>query len=95
MKMDATFYQQYRTGDLMAHATNDLTAVERVAGGGILQFADSIITGGTTLIAMMTLIDWRLTLIAVVPFPLLAVVSRYLGKKFTSRFVPPKPPFRD
>lgn len=86
MKMDATFYQQYRTGDLMAHATNDLTAVERVAGGGILQFADSIITGGTTLIAMMTLIDWRLTLITVVPFPLLAVVSRYLGKKIHVAF---------
>lgn len=86
MKMDATFYQKYRTGDLMAHATNDLSAVERVAGGGILQFADSIITGGTTLIAMMTLIDWRLTLIAVVPFPLLAVVSRYLGKKIHVAF---------
>ncbi|WP_345753312.1 ABC transporter ATP-binding protein [Lactiplantibacillus pentosus] len=86
MKMDATFYQKYRTGDLMAHATNDLTAVERVAGGGILQFADSIITGGTTLVAMMTLIDWRLTLIAVVPFPLLAVVSRYLGKKIHVAF---------
>ena len=84
--MDATFYQQYRTGDLMAHATNDLTAVERIAGGGILQFADSIITGGTTLIAMMTLIDWRLTLIAVVPFPLLAIVSRYLGKKIHVAF---------
>lgn len=86
MKMDATFYQRYRTGDLMAHATNDLTAVERVAGGGILQFADSIITGGTTLIAMMMLIDWRLTLIAVVPFPLLAVVSWYLGQKIHTAF---------
>ncbi|CAM3126187.1 ABC transporter ATP-binding protein [Lactiplantibacillus plajomi] len=86
MKMDATFYQKYRTGDLMAHATNDLTAVERVAGGGILQFADSIITGGTTLIAMMMLIDWRLTLIAVIPFPLLAVASRYLGKKIHVAF---------
>ncbi len=35
---------------------------------------------------MMTLIDWRLTLIAVVPFPLLAVVSRYLGKKIHVAF---------
>ena len=86
MKMDATFYQTYRTGDLMAHATNDLTAIERVAGGGILQFADSIITGGTTLIAMMMLIDWRLTIIAVVPFPLLAVVSWYLGQKIHVAF---------
>lgn len=86
MKMDRVFYQKYRTGDLMAHATNDLEAIQRVAGGGILQFADAIITGGTTLIAMMALIDWRLTLLAIIPFPLLAVVSWYLGQKIHRAF---------
>lgn len=86
MIMDQTFYQRYRTGDLMARATNDLQAVQRVAGGGILQFADSIITGGTTLIAMMTLVNWRLTLIAVLPFPLLAVMAFYLGQKMNIAF---------
>lgn len=86
MNMDQTFYQKYRTGDLMARATNDLQAIQRVAGGGILQFADSIITGGTTLIAMMTLVNWRLTLIAVLPFPLLAVMAFYLGQKINIAF---------
>jgi len=86
MKMDRTFYQRYRTGDLMAHATNDLEAVQRVAGGGILQFADAIITGGTTLIAMMALINWRLTLLAIIPFPFLAAVSWYLGQKIHRAF---------
>lgn len=86
MLMDREFYQHYRTGDLMAHATNDLEAVQRVAGGGILQFADAIITGGTTLIAMMTLIDWRLTLIAIVPFPFLAVISWFLGQRIHRAF---------
>lgn len=86
MTMDQTFYQKYRTGDLMARATNDLQAIQRVAGGGILQFADSIITGGTTLIAMMTLVNWRLTLIAVLPFPLLAVMAYYLGQKINIAF---------
>jgi len=86
MQMDRGFYQKYRTGDLMAHATNDLEAIQRVAGGGILQFADAIITGGTTLIAMMTLIDWRLTLLAIIPFPFLAVISRYLGQKIHRAF---------
>ncbi|MFC6274669.1 ABC transporter ATP-binding protein [Levilactobacillus tangyuanensis] len=86
MQMDRVFYQKYRTGDLMAHATNDLEAIQRVAGGGILQFADAIITGGTTLIAMMTLIDWRLTLLAIIPFPFLAVISRYLGQKIHRAF---------
>ncbi len=86
MQMDQNFFQKYRTGDLMAHATNDLSAIQRVAGGGILQFADSIITGGTTLIAMISLIDWRLTLIAIIPFPLLAVMARYLGNKIHIAF---------
>ncbi len=86
MQMDTQFFQSYRTGDLMAHATNDLSAIQRVAGGGILQFADSIITGGTTLIAMMTVVDWRLTLIAILPFPFLAVMSRVLGKKMHVAF---------
>lgn len=86
MAMDRTFYQRYRTGDLMAHATNDLEAVQRVAGGGILQFADAIITGGTTLIAMMALINWRLTLLAIIPFPFLAAVSWYLGQKIHRAF---------
>ncbi|MFC6261092.1 ABC transporter ATP-binding protein [Levilactobacillus fujinensis] len=86
MRMDRVFYQKYRTGDLMAHATNDLEAIQRVAGGGILQFADAIITGGTTLIAMMALIDWRLTLLAIIPFPFLAVISWYLGQKIHRAF---------
>ncbi|MCT3575506.1 ABC transporter ATP-binding protein [Levilactobacillus brevis] len=86
MRMDRVFYQKYRTGDLMAHATNDLEAIQRVAGGGILQFADAIITGGTTLIAMMALVNWRLTLLAILPFPLLALVSWYLGQKIHRAF---------
>lgn len=86
MQMDTAFFQRYRTGDLMAHATNDLSAIQRVAGGGILQFADSLITGGTTLIAMMLVVDWRLTLIAILPLPLLAVMARTLGNKMHISF---------
>lgn len=86
MQMDTAFFQRYRTSDLMAHATNDLSAIQRVAGGGILQFADSLITGGTTLIAMMLVVDWRLTLIAILPLPLLAVMARTLGNKMHIAF---------
>lgn len=86
MQMDQTFYQEHRTGDLMAHATNDLQAIQQVAGSGILSFADSIITGITTIIAMMTLVDWRLTLLAMIPFPLLAISAGYLGTKIHIAF---------
>ena len=85
-KMDSIFYQKYRTGDLMAHATNDLNAIQNVAGAGILTFADSVITGGTTIIAMVLFVDWRLTLIALLPLPLLAVTSRVLGSKLHDAF---------
>ncbi|MBO0448931.1 ATP-binding cassette domain-containing protein [Enterococcus sp. MJM12] len=85
-KMDQIFYQKHRTGDLMAHATNDLNAIQNVAGAGILTFADSFITGGITIIAMILFIDWRLTLIALLPLPLLAVTSRVLGTKLHDAF---------
>lgn len=84
--MDETFYQKYRIGDLMAHATNDITAVQQVAGIGILTFADSIITGISTIIAMMFFVNWRLTLIAIVPLPLLAILSRILGNIIHSAY---------
>ncbi|MGC6768597.1 ABC transporter ATP-binding protein [Enterococcus sp. LJL51] len=85
-KMDSIFYQKHRTGDLMAHATNDLNAIQNVAGAGILTFADSFLTGGSTIIAMVLFVDWRLTLIALVPLPLLALMSRILGSKLHDAF---------
>lgn len=85
-QMDHLFYQRHRTGDLMAHATNDLSAIQNVAGAGILTFADSIITGGMTILAMILFVDWRLTLIALIPLPLLAVASRVLGSKLHDAF---------
>lgn len=87
MRMDTTFYQRHRTGDLMAHATNDLNAIQNVAGGGILTLFDSILTGGTTLIAMVLVVDWRLTLVAILPMPLLAVMARKLGTRLHDSFI--------
>ena len=66
------FFQQQRTGDLMALATNDIDAIEMAAGEAMLAGFD----GSLTLImvlAMMTLgVDWRLALVALLPFPLMA-----------------------
>lgn len=70
----------------MAHATNDLNAIRMVAGAGILTLADSISSGGITLFTMFFLIDWRLTLIAMIPLPALTLVSRILGQKMHKRF---------
>ncbi|GAB2483678.1 ABC transporter transmembrane domain-containing protein [Alkalibacterium psychrotolerans] len=84
--MDNQFFQKYRTGDLMAHATNDLRGLRMVAGGGILTMADALSVGLTTLLAMLFIVDWRLTLLAIIPLPFLALASRVLGRKLHLRF---------
>lgn len=85
-KMDSQFFHEHRTGDLMAHATNDLAALKFVAGGGILTLADSLAVGGTTLFSMMFIVDWKLTLLTIIPFPLLILVAKKLGGIINFRF---------
>ncbi|MEK4628369.1 MAG: ABC transporter transmembrane domain-containing protein [Solibacillus sp.] len=85
-KMSPSFYQKHRVGDLMAHATNDISAVQQTAGGGVLTLFDSITTGGFVILAMAITIDWRLTLIALIPMPLMALSTTYYGKLLHERF---------
>lgn len=85
-KMDSVFYQKYRTGDLMAHATNDLGAIRMVAGGGILTMVDSLTQGIITLAMMFLAVDWQLSLMVIIPLPILAIAIRLIGKKMHYHF---------
>ncbi|XZF77639.1 ABC transporter transmembrane domain-containing protein [Bacillus sp. AL-1R] len=85
-KMSPSFYQKNRIGDLMAHATNDVQAVRETAGAGILTFVDSIILGGSVLIMMAVSISWKLTLISLLPLPIMAILTQYYGKLLHQRF---------
>ncbi len=74
------FFNRQRTGDLMARATNDVDAVEMTAGEAFLAGFDGTLTL-VLVVGMMTLgVDWRLALVALLPFPLMAasfwVISR-------------------
>jgi ATP-binding cassette, subfamily B, multidrug efflux pump len=76
------FFQTRRTGDLMALATNDVDAVELAAGEALLAGFDGTLTL-LLVVAMMTLgVDWRLALVVLLPFPLMALafwwISRHL-----------------
>jgi ATP-binding cassette, subfamily B, multidrug efflux pump len=66
------FYQRQRTGDLMALATNDVDAVEMAAGEAFLAGFDGTLTLLMVLGMMLLGVDWRLTLIALLPFPFMA-----------------------
>ena len=85
-KMSPSFYQKYRTGDLMAHATNDINSLTRLAGGGVMSAVDASITALVTLITMFFTISWQMTLIAVLPLPLMAFATSRLGRKTHESF---------
>lgn len=80
------FFERYRTGDLMARATNDVKAVVMTAGEGVLTLADSIITGLAVLIIMTTTISWELTLLALSPMPVMAILVNRFGNILHYRF---------
>ena len=94
-KMSPSFYQKYRTGDLMAHATNDVNAVVMVAGGGVMSAVDASITALVTLFTMVFLISAKLTLIAVIPLPFLAYTTNKLGEKNHQSFKEAQESFSD
>ena len=74
------------TGDIMAHATNDLEAVRMAAGFGLVAIADSILMG-TASIGFMIWIDLRLTILAMIPMPLVTIITRRIGKVMHRRYL--------
>lgn len=95
MKMTPTFYERNRTGDLMARATNDLGAVSVTAGFGILTLIDSTLFMTTILVVMVGLISWKLTLAAMLPLPIMALLMKHFGKKIHERFMKSQDAFGD
>ncbi|UII57519.1 ATP-binding cassette domain-containing protein [Cytobacillus spongiae] len=84
--LSQSFYQRRRTGDLMAHATNDLQAIQQTAGAGVLTLVDSLATGGFVIVAMATTISWKLTLICLIPMPFMALLTNWYGTLLHKRF---------
>ena len=84
--MSPSFYQSNRTGDLMAHATNDIQAIQQTAGAGVLTLVDSLAVGGCVLVAMGFTISWKLTLLSLIPMPIVAISTNYYGTLLHKRF---------
>jgi len=73
------FYQRQRTGDLMALGTNDIDAIEQAAGEAMLAGFDGTLTLVMVLGIMFLGVDWRLTLIALLPFPFMAIAFWHIS----------------
>lgn len=94
-RMSPQFYHQNRIGDLMAHATNDISAIESTALDGILTLVDSITSGTLVILTMAITISWKLTLVALLPMPIIAFTTSKYGNILHRRFIKAQASFSD
>jgi ATP-binding cassette, subfamily B, multidrug efflux pump len=84
-KQSAAYYQEHRTGDIMARMTNDLAAVRMLLGPAIMYSANTILFSVGALFFLLR-ISPSLTLVALVPLPLASVLVQVLGGRIHDRF---------
>src|SRR5471032_3147851 len=84
-KLPLAYFQTHRTGDLMSRATNDLAAVRMMIGPSVMYSASTLLTFVVAL-AMMLLIDARLTLWSLIPLPFVSISVKYFGSAIHKRF---------
>jgi len=85
LEMPAKFYQDNKTGDLMARATNDMNAVRQSIGFGFVQFFDGVFMSGM-IIAAMIADNASVALYTVIPLPLVTVLILMFGKLVGGQF---------
>ncbi len=85
LRMDMPFFERHTTGDLMAHSSNDLAAVQMAAGMGLVAAIDALAMSSAA-IGFMIYIHPGLTLLALLPMPFLAICTRILSARLHHRF---------
>jgi ATP-binding cassette subfamily B multidrug efflux pump len=86
LRLDQRFFQQIRTGDVMARATNDLSAVQQLLGMGLMNIANTVVIF-VAAVTLMALIDWQLTILSVSLLTLLSLGFLLLGPQIQKRFL--------
>lgn len=84
-QLSRTFYNIFNTGDIMAKVTNDIATVKRTFSAGIVMGIDAIFISVMTIIIMMIRIDFKLTLISIIPLPFIALFVIKYGKLLYSK----------
>ena len=84
-RLPVSFFQENRTGDLMSRATNDLSSVRMMVGPAVMYLANTLITAVVSLFLMFSL-DVRLTLIVLLPLPIVSITVRMFGTAIHKTF---------
>ncbi len=77
--LSARYYNSHKTGDLMAHFTNDLQAIRQAVGMAVITTFDAVIMTIMVLVKMMVYVDLKLTILAFIPLTLVAVACYFFG----------------
>jgi ATP-binding cassette subfamily B protein len=85
--LSTRYFHNNKTGDLMAHATNDINAIRMALGPGVVMLADAVFLTIATVGILLFTIDLRLTLLALIPLPFLSLIAVKFGKKIHQRFL--------
>src|SRR5580693_708318 len=85
VELSPDYYARVRTGDIMARATNDLNAVRMMLGPGVMYWTETSLTFVLAIVVMGST-DWRLTVLAILPAPLVSFAVIYFGRKIHDRF---------
>ncbi len=84
--LSQSFYNKNKTGDLMAYFTNDLAAVRMLIGPGIIMALDAVVMISMVIFKTITAINLYLTLLALIPLPLISVGAMMFSKVIQNRF---------
>ncbi len=84
-RLPMSFFHENRTGDLMSRATNDLSSVRMMVGPAVMYLANTLITAVVSLFLMFSL-DVRLTLIVLLPLPIVSITVRMFGTAIHKTF---------
>lgn len=88
------YYQVNKVGNLMSLYTNDLDTIQECFGDGILMFFDALVLGLLALFKMWCM-DYRLTLLALIPATIMFVIGTVMGKTMTKRWEERQQAFSD
>ncbi|MEJ2164302.1 MAG: ABC transporter transmembrane domain-containing protein [Desulfobacterales bacterium] len=83
--LPASYFDGVKTGDLMAHATNDIQQIRMAAGMGMVALNDAVVLG-LAAIGFMAYINIKLTAFVLIPMPLIVVSTRFFSKKMHRRY---------
>lgn len=86
LTLSPNYYNTHSTGDLMAHATNDIDAVRASLGQGIIMFVDAIFLTTLSVIMMIKTTNLKLTIIALFTLPFITIAVGKFGKIIHKRF---------